>query len=469
VLRNLPDEQPTLRNTYRTREDAQRAVTLEEYRTVDLEGYEGVSYSVVEYRSDLVPALARTERALAESQTWPEDADRIALAEARVEAAERELQDCEELMVANGVDAPPAECADRVFAMVELLRQQRESLRSEKDGAYAERDKCIALIARMAEVLGLPVWRGRHEGGEWDDDWRNVIYVELAAGQVSWHVHDSEMPMFKWVPLQVGGSWDGHDTEEKYRRALESPIYGLRKRFADACAATHEQRVRAERAERALAESQAWPDNLDRVALAESRVESVEQDLEKALNLITELTVALLDLGEHANVMHTVQRENPKPSEIATWIKESFTSTLRCQDEKWAPACLELGLRWLHDRSQETQAFEGRASFSTRTFAAQGLELGLRWLHDRAHWPSRKCVEAWREGYDDGKQIYSARVAKLEQALVPLAIVGAMMKYKQENDDKLYLWTSPSGEVCISVANARAAYQAMEVKENGER
>jgi predicted HAD superfamily Cof-like phosphohydrolase len=43
--------------------------------------------------------------------------------------AERELRDCEELMAANGVEAPPPECADRVFAMVELMRQQRDTLR----------------------------------------------------------------------------------------------------------------------------------------------------------------------------------------------------------------------------------------------------------------------------------------------------------------------------------------------------
>lgn len=36
-----------------------------------------------------------------------------------------------------------------------------------------------------------------------------VVYIELPTGQVSWH-----MPQHKLV-------WDGHDTDEKYRRVRE--------------------------------------------------------------------------------------------------------------------------------------------------------------------------------------------------------------------------------------------------------
>jgi hypothetical protein len=92
-------------------------------------------------------------------------------------------------------------------------------LRAQKDGAYAERDQCVALIARMALKLGYPAWLGRHEGADWDDDWRTIVFVQLPAGQVSWHIHDSELPMFRGL-VASGPAWDGHSTEEKYRRVL---------------------------------------------------------------------------------------------------------------------------------------------------------------------------------------------------------------------------------------------------------
>ena len=90
-------------------------------------------------------------------------------------------------------------------------------LREAKDNAYRERDRCVAGIAALAVRFGWGAWLGRHEGGEWDDDWRNVVFINLPAGQVSWHIHDSELELFRFLPLG-GEPWDGHDTPEKYRR-----------------------------------------------------------------------------------------------------------------------------------------------------------------------------------------------------------------------------------------------------------
>lgn len=94
------------------------------------------------------------------------------------------------------------------------------TLAEQKDAAYRERDMCVAALARAAGRLGCLVWIGRHQGDPWDDDWRNIVFLELPTGQVSWHIHDSELPMFEWVIRfdQVNASWDGHSTEEKYRR-----------------------------------------------------------------------------------------------------------------------------------------------------------------------------------------------------------------------------------------------------------
>lgn len=98
-----------------------------------------------------------------------------------------------------------------------------ETVFTQKDAAYAERNKCVALIARMAIALGLRAGLGRHEEEDksWEDDWRNIVFIDLPSGQVSWHIHDSDLPMFEFLP-KYHGVWDGHTTEEKYQRVLEA-------------------------------------------------------------------------------------------------------------------------------------------------------------------------------------------------------------------------------------------------------
>lgn len=86
------------------------------------------------------------------------------------------------------------------------------------DLAYAERNRCVALVARMALALGLKAGVRRHEGGDWEDDWRTVLFIDLPTGQVSWHFHDSELELLEGLP-PYEGAWDGHDTPTKYERA----------------------------------------------------------------------------------------------------------------------------------------------------------------------------------------------------------------------------------------------------------
>jgi hypothetical protein len=122
------------------------------------------------------------------------------------------------------MSAAPCSCeeAEALKARVAEVEAERDALRVQKDGAYAERDKCVAALAKAANWLNCSVRLGRHETGPWDDDWRNIVFIELPTGQVSWHIHDSELPMFCWVPPASGrfGVYDGHTTPEKYRRLL---------------------------------------------------------------------------------------------------------------------------------------------------------------------------------------------------------------------------------------------------------
>lgn len=103
------------------------------------------------------------------------------------------------------------------------LQYALDDMEKAKNSACTERDKCLVLLALMAQRLGLKVGIGLHidkPGETWDNDWRNILFIDLPSGQVSWHIHDSEAHWFYFVGA-YGGEWDGHTTEEKYQRVLE--------------------------------------------------------------------------------------------------------------------------------------------------------------------------------------------------------------------------------------------------------
>jgi hypothetical protein len=116
---------------------------------------------------------------------------------------------------------------DRAVGEARSAERERDEARAAKDVAYAERNRVVAALARMA--LGRS-WRTGirpHEPDPdptWDEDWKNVVLINLPTGQVSWHYHDSDRPLFAWLP-PYRWPWDGHDTAEKYRRlaALSLP------------------------------------------------------------------------------------------------------------------------------------------------------------------------------------------------------------------------------------------------------
>lgn len=108
--------------------------------------------------------------------------------------------------------SPPEGFVQRKFA---------DELRQQKDNAYLERNRCVALIARMARAMGFRVSVTRTAIEGWDEDWHNCVYIQLPTGQVSWHFHDSHMDLFGDLLFRPE-TWDGHDTEEKYRRVDEA-------------------------------------------------------------------------------------------------------------------------------------------------------------------------------------------------------------------------------------------------------
>jgi hypothetical protein len=89
-----------------------------------------------------------------------------------------------------------------------------------KRKAYEERNMLVAMLARQH-----PSGRMRTSIPGWSDDAHWCVYVDLPTGQVSWHFHDHELHLIESLPLYEG-KWDGHTTEEKYKR-LEIFLMGI--------------------------------------------------------------------------------------------------------------------------------------------------------------------------------------------------------------------------------------------------
>ena len=97
-------------------------------------------------------------------------------------------------------------------------RSREEALEKAKNGAYSERNKLVAALSKI-----FPASLERHEGEVWEDDWRWVVFIDLPTGQVSWHLHDSELRQFDHLPNKCGRKWDGHTNEQKYERLAALP------------------------------------------------------------------------------------------------------------------------------------------------------------------------------------------------------------------------------------------------------
>lgn len=103
---------------------------------------------------------------------------------------------------------------------VDELNEKIVQLTKQKNGAYWERNQLVAALSKL-----LPAGLGKHDPNdkEWEDDWRNIVYIigigpHFELVQMSWHIHDSELPMFSHLKFDPDIKWDGHTTEEKYKR-----------------------------------------------------------------------------------------------------------------------------------------------------------------------------------------------------------------------------------------------------------
>lgn len=94
---------------------------------------------------------------------------------------------------------------------IDKIVKMENSHLAEKRRIYEERSRLIALISKMFPNSSIEKDDNR------DDEFSNVVYIELPTGQVSWHIRESEKDLFKHLERK-GTKWDGHSTQEKYER-----------------------------------------------------------------------------------------------------------------------------------------------------------------------------------------------------------------------------------------------------------
>lgn len=92
------------------------------------------------------------------------------------------------------------------------MEKDAEFYKRREDEAYQERNKVVAALSKL-----FPAGRTKTDIPGWDPEWHGAVYIDLPTGQVSWHFHDRDAGLFDHLP-PYAGVWDGHDTEEKYRR-----------------------------------------------------------------------------------------------------------------------------------------------------------------------------------------------------------------------------------------------------------
>jgi hypothetical protein len=87
-----------------------------------------------------------------------------------------------------------------------------------KDQAYWERNQLVCALSKV-----FPAWLEKNHYPGVDPEWENVVFIDLPTGQASWHINTDEMGVFEHLSFIPGDSWDGHSTEEKYKRLASIP------------------------------------------------------------------------------------------------------------------------------------------------------------------------------------------------------------------------------------------------------
>ncbi|MCP1118890.1 hypothetical protein [Robbsia andropogonis] len=92
-----------------------------------------------------------------------------------------------------------------IQAALPALAQSEEKL----NRTYSERNELAIAFVKAAIAAGWNAGKGKDNNEDYDDQWRNVVYVDLPDGrQVSWHIAPSELNLLEGLP-DYNRSWDG--------------------------------------------------------------------------------------------------------------------------------------------------------------------------------------------------------------------------------------------------------------------
>ena len=95
--------------------------------------------------------------------------------------------------------------------IIKHLNKDIELLQIQKNNAYKERNRILSTLTKFL-ISDRAIDNSQPKG------WQNIIIIKTIYGQMVWHVHESEMYLFEHLPFDQNYKWDGHTTEEKYKR-----------------------------------------------------------------------------------------------------------------------------------------------------------------------------------------------------------------------------------------------------------
>ena len=90
-----------------------------------------------------------------------------------------------------------------------------------KDAAYLERNHLVAALARC---FPSGIRKTAIEG--WSDDWHGCVYIDLPAGQISYHYHDAQADLFFGLPA-YDKPYDGHTKEQVHDRLQSAQLQAI--------------------------------------------------------------------------------------------------------------------------------------------------------------------------------------------------------------------------------------------------
>lgn len=108
-----------------------------------------------------------------------------------------------------------AEC-EKWYKNAKLFNERLEAAQLIIQQAYSERNALVCVLSKLwpSHLCEHPV------DPKWDKEWLWVVCIHSPVGQLSWHIHISELENFAHLKRKAN-DWDGHTTEEKYKRLAE--------------------------------------------------------------------------------------------------------------------------------------------------------------------------------------------------------------------------------------------------------